>query len=197
MHRPALQFIQPEMTNDYTKPKIDKKYIAVFAIAVFLSWILHELAHWAAGEYLGYKMGMTLNKSYPISGQLSKDLHYQIISAAGPIFTLCEAFLVFLLMAQRKRILLYPFIFTCFYMRLFATVISFRHPNDEARISTAIGIGKFTLPIIMTGILFALLYKVSKAYSFNTKFNLANLGLTILFSSLIILADMYFKVRIL
>jgi hypothetical protein len=193
----TLQFIQSEMTKDCTKPKIDIKYVAVFAIAVFLSWVLHELAHWIVGEYLGYKMGMTLNKSYPISGQLSKDLHYQIISAAGPIFTLCEALLVFLLMTQRKRILLYPFIFTCFYMRLFATIISFRHSNDEARISTAIGIGKFTLPIIMTGILFVLLFKVSKTYSFNTKFNLANLGLTILFSSLIILTDMYFKVRLL
>lgn len=184
------------MTGDYSKIKIDKRYVAVFAMAVFLSWTLHELAHWTVGEYLGYKMAITLNKSYLLSGQYSKDLHYQIISAAGPIFTLCEALFVFILMIQRKRILLYPFIFTCFYMRLFATIISFRHPNDEARISTAIGIGKFTLPLIVTAILFALIYKVSKKYRFDIKFNLANLGLTILFSSLIILTDMYFKVRL-
>ena len=82
-------------------------------------------------------------------------------------------------------------------MRLFATIISFRNPNDEARISTAIGIGKFTLPIIMTCILFLLLYKISIKYRFDTKFNLANLGLIILFSSLIILTDMYFNVRLL
>ena len=185
------------MTSDFSKTQIDKRYVAVFAIAVFLTWTLHELAHWTVGEYLGYKMVITLNSGYPVSGQYSKDLHYQIISAAGPTFTLLEALLVFILMIQGKRFLLYPFIFTCFYQRLFATIISFRHPNDEARISTAIGIGKFTLPIIMTSILFALVYKVSKKYRFDTKFNLGNLGLTILFSSLIILTDMYFKVRLL
>ncbi len=185
------------MTNEHPKLKIDKKYVAICAIAVFFSWTLHELAHWTVGEYLGYKMGMTLNATYPLSGQYSQDWHYQLISISGPIFTLCEALLIFILMTERKRIFLYPFIFTCFYMRLFATIISFRHANDEARISTAIGIGKFTLPIIMTGILFALVYKVSKAYRFDIKFNLANLGLTILFSSLIILTDMYFKIRLL
>jgi len=181
------------MVSENSNPKIDKSYVAVLTVAVFLSWTFHELAHWAVGEYLGYKMVMTLNSGYPTNGQYSKDLHYQIISAAGPIFTLCEAFLVFILMIQRKRILLYPFIFICFYMRLFATIISFRNPNDEARISTAIGIGTFTLPIIMTGVLFLLLLKISKKYRFDTKFNLANLGLIILFSSLIILTDMYFK----
>ena len=185
------------MISRYPNTKIDKKYVAVSAIAVLLSWTLHELAHWITGEYLGYRMVITLNSGYPLSGQYSKDLHYQIISAAGPIFTLCEALLIFILMKQRKRILLYPFLFTCFYMRLFASIISFSHLNDEARISTAIGIGKFTLPIIMTSILFALMYKISKIYRFDTKFNLANLGLTILFSSLIILTDMYFKVRLL
>ena len=192
-----FKFIQSDMISAFPKTIIDKKYVAVFAIAVFLSWIFHELAHWTVGEYLGYKMIMTLNSVYPLSGQYSKDLHHQIISAAGPIFTLCEAILVFILMIQRKRVLLYPFIFTCFYMRLFATIISLLHSNDEARISTAIGIGKFTLPIIMTSILFALVYKVSKIYGFDNKFNLANLGLTILFSSLIILTDMYFKIRLL
>ena len=185
------------MTNEYNQQKIDKEYVAVFAIALFLSWILHELAHWTVGEYLGNKMVMTLNSGYPLSGQYSQDWHYQIVSAAGPVFTLGEALLVFVLMMQRKRILLYPFIFICFYMRFFATIISFRNPNDEARISTALGIGKFTLPIIMSCILFALVYKVSKAYRLDTKFNLANLGLTILFSSVIILTDMYFKIRLL
>lgn len=185
------------MTGDYTKQKIDKKYIAVFATAVFFSWILHELAHWSAGEYLGYKMGMTFNSCYPLVGQYSKDSHYQMISAAGPIFTFCEALLIFILMIQRRRILLYPFIFTCFYMRLLAAMISFRLANDEARISITFGIGKFSLPIIIIGILFALTYKISKTYRFDTKFNLVNLALTILFSSVLIITDMYLKVRLL
>jgi hypothetical protein len=184
------------MKNNYSSPKIDKQYIAIFAIAVFLSWILHELAHWIVGECLGYTMGMTLNSGFPLSGQYAQNWHYQLISAGGPIFTLCEAILIFILMTKRKRILLYPFIFTCFYLRLLATIISFRNPNDEARISYALGIGKFTLPIISTIILFTLVYKISKSYGLSTKFNWANLGLVILFSSIIILTYMYFKIRL-
>ena len=184
------------MTN-YARPKIDKIYITVFAIAIFFSWTFHELAHWAVGEYFGYKMVMTLNSSYPICGHFSSDVHYQIISAAGPVFTLFEAILFYALLKHKNRVILYPFLFTCFYMRLFATIISFRNPNDEARISSAIGIGKFTLPLIMTGILFIFIYKTTKDYKFDLKFNLANLGLTILFSSIIILVDMYLKIRLL
>lgn len=185
------------MPNKNTNTKINKEYILVFAIAVFLSWTLHELAHWAMGEYLGYDMIITLNKAYPASGQLSSDWHYQIISAAGPILTLLEAILIFILMRTKKRKILYPFLFICFYMRLFATVISFRNPNDEARISSAIGWGKFTLPLIMTAILFMLIYKTTKEYRFDAKFNFANFRLAILFSSIIILTDMYLYVRLL
>ena len=185
------------MTANHTKQVIDKKYIAVFAVAVFFSWSAHELAHWVAGEWLGYKMGMSLNAAYPLCGYYLQDSHYQLVSAAGPVFTLCEAIVVFVLMLQRRRVLLYPFLFTCFYMRLFAMVISFRNPNDEARISSALGAGKFTLPLVMTALLFLLVCKISKQYRLRTIFNLASLGLAILFSSVIILADMYFKLRLL
>ncbi len=184
------------MTDKLSDPAINKKYIAVFALAVLLSWELHELCHWMAGEYLGYKMVMTINSGYLVDGKYAKDMDYQLISAAGPLFTMLEALLVFILMIRRKRILLYPFLFTCFYMRLLATAVSFGNPNDEARISTAIGIGKFTLPVIVTGILFVLVYRISKRYAFSTAFNLKNLGLVILFTSIIILTDMFLKVRL-
>ena len=178
------------------QPPIDKKYIAVIAIAVFFTWILHELAHWIAGGYLGYNMSMTLNATYPTNEKYSNDFHYQIISSAGSIFTLSEAFVVYILMIQKRRKLLYPFLFACFYMRLLASVISLWNSNDEARVSSALGIGKFTLPIIITMILFVLVFKTSKAYKFGTRFNLANLALTIMFSSIIIVSDMYFKIRL-
>jgi len=176
--------------------KIEKKYIAIFAGAVLLTWIFHELAHLIAGEMLGYKMKMTLNSTYPAVGEHSSDLHNQIISAAGPIFTLCEAAVVCALMYWRKRILLYPFLFTCFYMRCMALFISLFNSNDEARISTAMGIGKFTLPIIVSGTLFYMVYKISLRYALSQEFNLANLGLAILFSWVLILTDMFFHINL-
>ena len=185
------------MIISYPKPIITRKYFIVFAIAVLLSWSLHEFAHWTMGEFLGYKMRMTLNTSFPLSRSYSSDLDYLLISAAGPIITLLEAILIFILMIQRRRLLLYPFLFTCIYMRLFATIISFRNPNDEARISSTIGMGKFTMPVIMTTILSLLIIKVSQRYQLSFGFNLISTGLVILFSSMIILADMYFKIYIL
>ncbi len=179
------------------KRVISKKYTAIFAVAVFSSWMLHELFHWLMGNRLGYDMVMTLNSSYPAGGQYRSDADFQLISAAGPLFTLCEAILVFFLMKYRRMILLYPFLFTCFYMRFLAGLISILNPNDEARISTALGLGEFTLPAVMATILFMLCYSISKKYALGIKFNLANLGLAILFSTMIILSDMYGHIRIL
>ena len=152
------------MNTGYPTPQINVKYVAVSGIAVIVSWILHEFAHWSAGEFLGYDMAMTLNRAFPLNGQYHHQPHSTIISAAGPLFTLTEAIVVFALMMHRKRILLFPFLLICFYMRLMATVISIGNPNDEARISSTLELGKFTLPLVMTSILFALLYKISKEY---------------------------------
>ena len=179
-----------------SQPKIDTKYIWIFIFAVLFSWIFHELAHLITGEILGYNMKMTLNSTYPAAGKHSSDLHYHVISAAGPLFTLCEAIVVFILMYWRNRVLLYPFLFTCFYIRFLAMAISLFNPNDEARISTAMGIGKFTLPIIVSGTLFYMVYKISSRYGLSKKFNLVNLGLAILFSSVIILTDMFFHINL-
>jgi hypothetical protein len=185
------------MPSQFPPPKVDQIYVSIFAIAVAFSWILHEFMHWIVGKVLGYPMVMTLNSGYLEKGKFENDGHYQLISIAGPIFTVGVAVFVFMLMKNHKRPLLYPFLFTSFYMRMFAAVISVLNPNDEARVSSYLGIGKFTLPIIVTGLLFFLVYKISKEYKFNWQFNLANLGLAILFTSMIILTDMYLKVRLL
>ncbi|MEO5564428.1 MAG: hypothetical protein ABIR18_13360, partial [Chitinophagaceae bacterium] len=131
------------------------------------------------------------------TGQYNSDSDYQVISAAGPAITLIEAIIVFSIMRRRKEILLYPFLFTCFYMRFFATGISFLNPNDEARISKSLGIGMFTLPIIMTVVLFYLVYKVSQQYSLSTRFNSITLALVIFFTSIIILSDQFFHIQLL
>jgi len=185
------------MTLPAKNKTISSRYILITFIAVAASWVLHEFAHWVAGELLGYEMGMSLNKTFPVGGSYTNAWHYQVISAAGPVFTLIEALIVFFIMQRKKIIVLYPFLFTSFYMRLFAAVISILNPNDEARISKAIGLGTYTLPIIMVAILSFLVYKISVKYHFSRKFSLINLGLVVLFSSVIILTDQYFHIRLL
>jgi hypothetical protein len=181
---------------DRRKP-INSQYILITFVAVAASWVLHELAHWTAGTLLGYEMGMTFNKTFPAGGTYTNDWHYQVISAAGPAFTLIEALIVFFIMQRKKRIVLYPFLFTCFYMRLLAAIMSILNPNDEARVSQSLGLGTYTLPIVMVICLFILVYKISGKYHFNWKFNGINLGLVIFFSSAIIMTDQFFHIRLL
>src|SRR5258705_4270318 len=105
------------MTVVNKNKSINSKYILVTLVAVTVSWVLHEFAHWIAGRLLGYEMGMTLNKSFPVDGKYGSGRDYQLISAAGPAFTLIEAIFVFIMMRRKKMTGLYPFLFTCFYMR--------------------------------------------------------------------------------
>lgn len=175
--------------------RISIKYVSVTFIAVVFTWILHEMAHWLTGTLMGYNMLMSLNKVFPASGYNAK-IDYHLVSAAGPLITLLEAIIVFILIRRRKRIVLYPFLFACFYTRLLATFMSFHRLNDEARISSALGVGSFTLPLIVTGILFIMLYITNRRYQFPGAFNAINFGLTVLFSSMIILTDQFLKVRL-
>jgi branched-subunit amino acid transport protein AzlD len=177
--------------------KINTRYVLLAVLAVIFSWLIHEAAHYITGSLLGYDMAMTFNTAYPVSGQYAKDWHYQAISAAGPLITIIEALIVFALMRNGRNAMLYTFLFTCFYMRLLAGIISFLNPNDEARISKAIGLGAFTLPVLVIALLFYTLYKTSQQYRFTKKFQLATLGLIILFTSIIVLSDQFFKFRIL
>lgn len=170
-------------------------YFFVALIAVLLTWEVHEFAHWAMGTILGYDMVMTMNTAYATSD--AKEGHQQVISAAGPVITLIEAILIFLLMRRNNNKLLYSFLFTCLYCRLLATFISIWNLNDEARVSKYLGVGNFTLPLMMSAILFFLVYKISRQYGFGKKFNFINLGLVMLFSSIIILSDQFFHLRLL
>jgi len=176
--------------------KIDLSYILLAAFAVLSSWLLHEFAHYVVGTILGNKMVMSLNTVYPVSGHYLHDSDHLRVSAAGPVITMLEAVVIFLVMRKRNKIHLYPFLFVCFYMRLLAMIISLTNINDEARISKALGIGTFNLPLLVNGVLLYLLWKISKQYAFSTKFNLLNLLLIVFFSSIIILADQFFLVVI-
>jgi hypothetical protein len=50
------------------------KYAAITFVAVGVTWLLHEFAHWTTGEALGNSMVMTLNACYPKNGQYAEVL---------------------------------------------------------------------------------------------------------------------------
>ena len=177
--------------------KINFKYILLTAVAVFLSFELHELAHFFICEYLGNKMAMTLNSGYPFNGFYLEKWQYTVVSAAGPLFTILQALIFYFLLKKINNYYLYPWLLIAFFMRFSAMVLSFRNPNDEARISTSLGLGKFTLPLLVSTFLFFLVFKINQKYSYTKRFNLISVLLIIFFYSAIILIDQYFHIRLL
>ncbi|HEX2629658.1 MAG TPA: hypothetical protein VHM26_11615 [Chitinophagaceae bacterium] len=179
------------------KQDITLRYVLFIAIAVTATWLLHEFAHWAMGEYLGYDMALTLNTSYPVINRYKMPIDYQFVTIAGPLVTIIQAIVVFILLKRKSNIYLFAILLTCFYMRLMAMALSVSNPNDEARFGEYLGIGKFTLPLIVNLFLFCLVYNIVKQHRFKTRFIAITFALIILFSSVIILSDQYFKIRLL
>jgi len=176
------------------------KYIITAFLAVLGTWIIHEFAHWATAELLGYNSRMSLNSTNYIKGQNVTDWHRQLVSAAGPIITIIQVVIVFLLLKKNWSKSLYLLLFVGFYMRLLASIMNVVNPtspNDEGRVSEYFGIGLYTIPIIVSAFLFYLVFKISKQYQIPKKFQLATYLIVTVFIAILILSDQYFKIRIL
>ena len=150
------------------------KYIGICLLAVFISFFLHEGAHFLMGKVLGYDMWMNLNSAGIVGdGTFNTAWKKHLVSAAGPIFTIIQGLVVFYIIKKSKNLMWYPFIFTGVLMRLFAAVVSyFGMSNDEARISEWLGIGKMTLPLLVSGFLIYLTVSLTRHCKISWKFNL-------------------------
>lgn len=181
-----------------TDQKITWKYLFACLGAVLFTWIIHEFTHWVTSESLGYDSAMTLNKVSPISGLRYTDLHSVYVSATGPLITIIQAVIVFIVLINRNwNKLIYPFLFTPLYMRLLAGGMNFINPNDEGRISEYFGLGVFTISILVSIILLFLVYKISNKYKLSWKFNTWTTIIIMAVSSLLVLSDQILHIRIL
>lgn len=173
-------------------------YSLVILLAVLFTWFIHEFAHWLTGELLGYSSVMRINGTAFLDGTEPTGRHRIMVSAAGPIATVLQGWIAFRILRSGKwRNYIYALLFTAFYMRLLAGLMNFIHLNDEGRISAFLGIGVFTLPAVVTGILFFMVYRISKTFRPGWKFQLATLLTVMVWSSILILADQFWGIRIL
>ena len=132
------------------RPISNAAYYAMLAFAVVGGFVAHEAAHWAAGEALGHDMTMSLNRAAAAPGAEITACEARLIDATGPAFTIATALIAAAFVFTRNAALAYPFIFAAFLMRLTATAVSLLNPNDEMRISAALGLGDWTLPLAVT-----------------------------------------------
>jgi hypothetical protein len=171
-------------------------YVVITAVAVATTWIVHEFAHWSVGELLGNNMVMTLNTSYSVNARYVHAWHEHLISAAGPLVTILEAFVFYVLIRKTDNKTFLPFLLTCLYMRTLAGAMNLINLNDEGRISQALGLGVFTIPFIVFGILFCLVFLSIQQRGYTTKQIVTTTLLIMLFSSVLILSDQMMRITI-
>ena len=173
-----------------TEQKITYKYLIACMGAVLFTWLIHEFTHWVTAESLGYDSILTLNTVSPANGQQWTVLHNVYVSSTGPLITIIQAVIVFVMLVNKSWIkALYPFLFTPLYMRLLAGGMNLINPNDEGRISEYFGLGVFTLSTVVSAFLFFLVYKISKSYQLNWSFNVWTTVIIMFASSILILSD--------
>lgn len=140
------------------------------AVVVVMN-VAHEIGHGLAGKAMGIRLS-----SAPIT-PASRAVVFRsatdalIISVAGPLVTLLIA-LVAWPMARRGSKLAAGVVFAALASRLIAAVVSLNYPNDEARISMALGIGKWTLFAVVIVSLAALTVSVLRRRSFDWRWYL-------------------------
>jgi hypothetical protein len=99
-------------------------------------------------------MVMSVNDARPAAGESLSAAESQLITAAGPLLTIVQALAGFVLVQRTGRRGFYALLFAALFMRLAAAFVSFWHPNDEARLSLAWGLGRWTLPaLVVIGLL--------------------------------------------
>ena len=177
--------------------KINLKYGLAVAVIVLGTWLLHEFFHWLTSESLGYDAFMGLNKVWSRGGQEVNATHSLLISAAGPLITLLQATGAFFMLKLRWNKYWYVVLFTAFYMRFLAGGMNVINLNDEGWISSQLGIGTYTLPMLVAGLLFWMVYNTSKQHQLRWQFQ-AGLTLLVMFvSSILILGDQFFRIVLL
>ena len=132
-------------------------------IATFLTFFFHEMSHWIAYELLGYDAGFTLNGASVKDASVTLTKTHRIItSASGPVFTILQGIVFYIILKKRNNIMLYPFLFLPFAMRLGAAWANRFQPNDEGRISLDLGLNLYVISTIVVAFLFFLIFKISK-----------------------------------
>jgi hypothetical protein len=130
-------------------------------IAAFLiSYLIHETAHWLMGAALGMDVQFRLNAVRYLSP--TAPWQRALADAAGPLVTIAQALIAYLMVQRGASVRAFAFLYVAAFMRFAAGVVSVAYPNDEARLSLAAGLGKWTLPVVVAAGLVVLAYKGSR-----------------------------------
>lgn len=172
------------------------KYISVMIIATFLTFFFHEMSHWIAYELLGYDAGFTLNGASVKDSSIKLTKAHRIMtSASGPLFTIIQGIVFYFVLKKYKNIMLYPFLFLPFVMRLGASWANRFQPNDEGRISLDLGLNLYAVSTIVVIFLFFLVFNISKKNKFSIVINIITFIVSIILLFALVYLDSKYKIR--
>lgn len=157
------------------KMNIDKnklvKLFLLFIPAAFASYLFHEFGHWTIGEVLGNEMVYSLNNASPKSDSYINASDNLYVSIGGPLFTILLSVLFLVIIEKFNTIYAYPFVFFQMFTRFFSLFLGVFSNQDEARISAILGIGTYTIAIVVLLILLLPVLRASYKLKINFKYN--------------------------
>jgi hypothetical protein len=150
------------------------KLMLTLLLAAYASFLFHEFGHWLIGTLLGYKMAMSLNATWLMSGSSLKQSHSLYFVIGGPAFTILQAMIALLIIEKYKSPFAYPFLFFPFILRIFSWAMGIKFgAEDEMVISVMLGLKPHIVVIIVFSILLALVWKGSRTLKLTFKINSA------------------------
>lgn len=135
-------------------------YYAWFFLAIAITYFLHEGAHWLSGLAMGLEMKIGLNAIKVTGGALP--WQHAVMSIAGPIVTIIQAVVAYSMVKRTGSHQAFAMLYAAAWMRVIATVVSLFNLNDEARVSAYLGLGTWTLPLLVSVALVALFVHASR-----------------------------------
>jgi hypothetical protein len=154
-----------------TENKLDLKFMLLFIPVAYASYLFHEFGHWITGEVLGNPMAYSLNNVWPINGHYIGASHDLYVTIGGPAFTILLSLIALLMIEKYKTMYAYPLVIFQFVMRFVSIVAGGFGLQDEARISAMLGIGTYTVAIMVLLILFLIVWRASHVLKIGLKKN--------------------------
>lgn len=134
-------------------------YLVLFAVGAG-TFLVHEFAHWLTGIALGHDMVATPNHVW--SRQPMDAVDQALVSAMGPVVTIVQGLIGFRLVRRNGSRFGFALLYMAFFMRLLAAGMSAFNPNDEARVSQLLGLGTWTIPVVVVAGLLVLVVAASR-----------------------------------
>ena len=150
---------------------LNPRFYLWLVLAFLITNLIHESAHWLMGAALGLEMQFGLNAVRYLSPTLPWER--ALADAAGPVVTIVQGIVAYVMVTRSGSLKAFAFLYAAAFMRLVAGLVSIMHPNDEARLSLYLGLGKWTLPVLVAAGLVVLAVKGGKRLGWTWKDQLA------------------------